>query len=128
MTFYKKIDKPKQFRKTLLESARDSVLMIKKEDALSEIRTMKKDLISDLKSDYQELLNKSKELDELLKKDETKKKLDEEARNNYQVQKVEVEEKEPPVEKTEEEKTSNTSEMDRLDYTLNKIEEKLKNV
>ncbi len=136
MNYFKKISKPKELRRNLLEGAKTSLLMVKNDRELAQLRDKKKLLLLELITDVQKIKELSSDLDEYLVNDELKKKID----DNTDIIKREIstpDEKEEEstiirrparehksVEKTVSQPQEDT-ELDRLEYTLSNIEKKL---
>lgn len=181
MTFYVKIQDQNEFRTSLLESAREPLLLLKAEKEFLAIRDKKLRIMKDLRTELSGLLVSIKKLDDLLPEkllmDEMRRQRDEEERSRKaeeekiikqlesqeirrQQQKTEVRTivreigpdtpkflekprliqkkelpkiQEPilreipkPKQAPQEEPKSSVSDMDRLEYTLSKIESKLR--
>ena len=133
MSLFSKIDEPLKFRRTLLTTAKNAVIIQKKQLTLNDFKEQKKVLIKKLHEDMHFLNERVSFLETLLVTDEIKEQL-----KNIPVKKVEpeplkelpkeefipVKKKEPEKEVKKEPDTS-FSDLDRLEYTLNKIEEKI---
>lgn len=188
MTFYVKIQDQNEFRISLLESAREPLLLLKTEKQFEEIRERKIRIMKDLRTELSSLLVSIKKLDDLLPEKQLIEEMrqmreqEEKARRNEEekiIRQLESQEKrkqqkrqeeqvrtivreigpdipkfeqklriiprrQPVMEElrfreipkpalkqvvkepiAEEPKTTSVSDMDRLEYTLSKIEQKL---
>lgn len=121
MTLYHRINQPEKFRKHLLLASKEVVLMQKKQHPLIEIKEQKLQAIKRMEDNMKLMGEHGLELEKLLTNNELKKKLDKQAPPSFNqivpgsAQKNVVQEK----------KQFTVNELDRLDYTLKKIEDKI---
>src|SRR5690606_17686250 len=104
-----------KFRKSLLEAARDVVILLKNNSKFLEIKERKKELLLDIQKDMSELKILTEKLNDLILDNELKKEI---ALN------TDIEPETKPI-KLKSKDSLEVTEIDRLEYTLNKIEERL---
>lgn len=135
MEYFTKIEDPKKLRISLMTAARDSIIVLSMLDSFTEIREQKTELMADLKDDFKEMSILCKQLSEMVSDEKTRKDILENAKN------LRIKEEPPksyskpgqkevfkhtpfyPQTKTPEVKSK--TEVDRLEYTLSQIEQKL---
>ena len=134
MSLFSKIDEPLKFRRTLLSTAKNTVIIQKKQLTLNEFKEQKKVLINKLHDDmsflnervsFLESLLVTEDIKEQLKSTPVKEKTPEPVKEAPKEEFIPIEEK-TPVKEAKKEVESPVSDLDRLEYTLNKIEERLK--
>ena len=108
MTYFSRIDNPKALRRSMLEAAREALVLEAKQKAFSILREKRKLLTQELESHIKSLEESMKILDGFLPEKDIKKELDENV---------------PKQQKGASKQT--LTEVDRLEYTLQKIESKL---
>ncbi len=145
MTYFAKIGKPKELRISILEAAKETIGCIAKHRKLKEIRKEKQKMIHEVKRELSHISDICTHLEDLFPHKELKKEaLKEEAeRKRLEIQrkpalderKLEQKimrmrrERQPAPQKTPETpkmpETQSLTDVDRLEYTLQKIEKKL---
>lgn len=120
--YFMSVDRPKEFRKQILEASKDIILTLKDYHKLQSIRKNKLDLISVLRDQIKEMTFLMNKLDERL----PDKKIEYEHDIYEAKHKPQVEKKDEAPEKTVEQPVQESSdEVDHLENALKSIEEKL---
>lgn len=114
MTFFVRVADPKQLRKTLLEAAKDTILYQYAYEEFLQLRQEKAEVLKQIKSDLSELLNLLGEIDEVLEG----KDLDVDLPELF----------DESDEDSEQESTESLTDVDRLEYTLKRIESTLESL
>jgi len=127
MTYFSRIENPKSLRKSILEAAKEVLVLEVKQKNFLELKDKRENLILQLDADLAELSTITKKLDDLLpekqlkkelyKKTESKKKTSKKVRTKKQ--------KAQPQKEGHGQPDHKITEMDRLEYTLKKIEDKI---
>lgn len=128
MTYFVRIKEPQELKTTLLESARDAIILLRGHEVIKPITAQKKALIKDIHKDLESIKKMLDELHVLLTNTDTKKEVAKDV--SELVTKNHVDEL-PEIKITEKKsvKTKSTDDdLERLEKTLDKIEEKLKNL
>jgi hypothetical protein len=125
VTYFSKISNPKQLRVSLLQAAKEPLILLSMQKELAELRANKKRIVSELESELAGLLNSIKKLDNILPEKELKKELYES--KEEKVDAIQILTRKQTVKKSDVAVSSEKqmSEMDRIEYTLRKIESKL---
>lgn len=124
MTYFFKIKEPSKFRATLLQTARDSLVLLKNISVAEEVKIKKFKLLEEIQLEVDKLNELFVKLDELLLNDDFKK----EFAVSIDDIKKEVEHKVSVRRKESQKIEEPASEIDRLEYTLNKIEKRLESL
>lgn len=132
LTFYSMIENPKGLRVSLLEASKETIVLIAKQREIFELRDSKKRKLTELNSLMKEIGDTTRRLDELLPEKVLKKepftdipKFPKTARLRSKGKIHKIKDIEPPLKPLPE---GNITDLDRLDYTLKKIEEKIANL
>ncbi|MGV8163131.1 MAG: hypothetical protein ACP5N2_07405 [Candidatus Nanoarchaeia archaeon] len=152
MEYFTKIKEPKKLRVSMMTAARDSVIIISMLESFSETRKEKALIVSSLREDFKEMNSLCRQLSELIADEKTRREVLDAVKINIKAHKEEIQKKEvqkippkveikvpkpAPVKKelpkiqTEEEVMpqrilpKEKTEVDRLEYTLSQIEQKL---
>ena len=145
MSFYSRINSPDEFRKALLTTAKTVILTQTDYEELKSIKQKKSELIKAMEKNMDSIGELGYELEKLLTNTNIKKKLDAKAPNSYnyyeEEDKTEIKptptpkpkaspkpkSKEIPQERTFKQDNNELNELDRLEHTLRKIEERIAN-
>lgn len=135
MSYYAKISDPKASRKALLEAAKEPIIILTQKKDIEDLRKKKHALVQNIQNDLDDLLNIIKKLDKILPEKELRKQIKhnklEESKKESTKKKTTSEQKKVTKTKTKQKKEVKApvpkpmTEVDRLTYTLSKIEEKL---
>lgn len=127
MTFFSRIENPKALRKKILESAKESLIIELKQKNLLELKDKREELIALLDEDLAELSLITKKLDDLLPEKQLKKELYKKLAPERKTSKKTTTKKQKVESQSEVHKrpAQEITEMDRLEYTLKKIEDKI---
>ena len=124
MTYFFKINKPSKFRSNLLETARDSLVLLKNISVAEKVKIRKFELLEEIQKEVDSLNELFVKLDELILNDDFKKEfavsiddIKQEVEHKVSVRRKESQKIEEPA-----------SEIDRLEYTLSKIEKRLESL
>lgn len=135
MGYFVKIQKPQQLKTLLLESARDVIILLRKTDEIEQLKIEKEKLIEDIQNDLDYLKQKSDYLHSILTNDKLRQEIEKTATVMPNLQNKNVvpspQKTKPQINKPQKELSYNkqsTSELDKLEQTLNKIEQKLKDL
>ncbi len=157
MTYYVRIEKPREFRRDLLESSKKIIECLHTYRSIQQIRARKRVLIKTLQEEVKELTLLMTNLDKImpekqlrqeamreLKAKQKKKREKKETKKEQEGKKKKTNKKTATEEKEKQEKTTKTSneqkenkkeepkkpltEVDRLNHTLEEIEKKLANL
>lgn len=134
MSYYAKISDPRASRRALLESIKEPIVLLTQKKEIDELRKQKRELVLDVQEEFNDLLKILKKLEKILPQKELRqqilqqKKEAQKHKNKVVVQKPAKGTKKKTAKKTSKPKLpvqKPMTEVDRLAYTLNKIEEKL---
>lgn len=120
--YFSRINNPNQLRKEVLLATKESIILLSRQKKSEDIKIKKGQLCEEINSTLNEIHKQIKNLDEILPNKELKK---EPLITKKQQVKKEIEK--PKLKKflPQESKEQQITDLDRLDYTLKKIEEKL---
>lgn len=124
MEYYSELKKPNDFRYKVIINIKECLLLQLNQEKLELIRQSKKDIIAEITNQIKELNKLINELDLILTDEEIKKEIEKETQpiNTKTTQtKKQTTQKQP----TQPTKITSQEKIDILEYTLNKIEQKL---
>jgi hypothetical protein len=117
MSYFFRINKPEEFRKSLLKEARDVILLLKSEEKIDDLLNKKKVLLKELKNMMVEINSLAHKLNEVI--------LDTDLKLEFASGIDFIEEPKEDLYENHDLDKKPVTEVDRLEYTLSKIEEKL---
>jgi len=124
LEYYSELKKPNDFRYKVIINIKECLLLQLNQEKLELIRQSKKDIIAEITNQIKELNKLINELDLILTDEEIKKEIEKETQpiNTKTTQtKKQTTQKQP----TQPTKITSQEKIDILEYTLNKIEQKL---
>lgn len=128
MEYFSRISDTKNLRIRMMTVARDSILLLTKLEDFHQLRANKLNLINSLKEEIQALEDLSKRLELLMADPELREEIEEEYSFELKEKQHQEERKKigATLEKTNQApKPQKTTDVDRLQYTLDKLERKL---
>jgi len=126
MTFYSRIENPKSLRKSILEAAKEILIMEVKQKKFLELKDKRENLILQLDKDLARLSTITKKLDDLLPEKQLKKELYKKTKPEKKTpKKVTIKKQKAEPRQEVYKQPAQITEMDRLEYTLKKIEDKI---
>ncbi|MFT4261654.1 MAG: hypothetical protein ACMXX9_04450 [Candidatus Woesearchaeota archaeon] len=132
MSYFVRIKDPQELKTTILETARDAIILLRGHEIIKPFTLQKKALIKDVNQDLEYLKKRVDELHILLTNTDTKKEVEKDVSVLKSTKKESETSKTKPVKahRTEENNLEKTTDddLERLEKTLDKIEEKLKNL
>ena len=117
MSYFVKIEDPKKLRINLLETTRSFLIIAREHKLLQDIRERKRLLIEEARSDLKKIIQTANSLNDLFPEDAIK----DEAKKEALSLREEVEESIP-------QQAPKLTDLDRLQYTLDKIEGRLSQI
>ncbi|PIN80719.1 hypothetical protein COV13_03115 [Candidatus Woesearchaeota archaeon CG10_big_fil_rev_8_21_14_0_10_32_9] len=127
MEYFSRISDTKNLRIRMMTVARDGILLLTRLEDFNALRAKKLELINSLKTEIKDLEDFSKRLELLMADPELREEIEEEYSFDLKEKQHEDGRKKmsASLAKAEPQKVSKTTDVDRLQYTLDKLEKKL---